>query len=265
MRDLAIDHRLLTWPEFPIRYVPQPTWAREAAADLYFLYYRSPAAFGRPSVHQYLVTPIEADMAAADRKARLRSNNDAAIKLNHVVHHGGIGHHVQNWHAFRAESRIGRVAAVDGANRIAMHCGGTMAEGWACYATDLVDEFGGLTPLESLSEIHTRIRMCSRAIVDIGFHTRQLTFEDAVALYQEQAGMPEDAAVYEATRNSMFPATALMYLVGTDRIHELRRELAARHEGGFDLAEFHDRFLAYGSIPVPLIAEAMREAQNVAH
>ena len=54
----------------------------------------------------------------------------------------------------------------------------------------------------------------------------------------------------------MFPGTALMYLIGTDGIHRLRRELAARP--GFELGAFHDRLLSYGSIPVALAAEAMR-------
>ena len=262
MKALSDANELLTWPDFPIRYAPQPEWARSAASDLYFLYYRSPAACDRPPVHEYLVTPIEAEMPENEQLARLRTNNDSAIKLNHVVHHGGIGHHVQNWHAFRAESQVGRMAAVDCASRIAMHCGGTMAEGWACYATDLIAEFGGLTPLEELEELHTRARMCSRAIVDVGFHRGDMCFDDAVRFYEAEAGMSPAAARYETTRNSMYPGSALMYIVGTDAIHELRRDLAARQGNRFELRDFHDRFLSYGSVPVALIAEAMREAQN---
>ena len=262
MKRLAEASDLVTWPDFPIRYVPQPEWSRDAAPDLYFLHYRSPAAYDRPPVHDYLVTPVEPSMPEADRLARLRANNDSAIKLNHIVHHGGIGHHVQNWHAFRAESRVGRIAAVDCASRIAMHCGGTMAEGWACYATDLISEFGGLTPLEELEEMHTRVRMCTRALVDVGFHCHEMTFEQAVELYEKEAGMPRASAVYETTRNSMYPASALMYVVGTDEIHDLRRDLEAREGAAFELREFHDRFLSHGSIPVALIAESMRAGQN---
>jgi hypothetical protein len=261
MKRLAETNGLVSWPDFPIRYVPQPDWARHAAPHLYFLNYRSPSASHRPRIHDYLVAPIDASMPAAEQLARLRTNNDSAIKLNHVVHHGGIGHHIQNWHAFRAESRVGRIAAVDCASRIAMHCGGTMAEGWACYATDLVAEFGGLTPLEELAELHTRVRMCSRALVDIGFHSGEMTFGQAVELYEKEAGMPKAAAVYETTRNSMYPASALMYVVGTDAIHRLRRDLENRDGGAFDLRDFHDCFLSHGSIPVALIADSMREAQ----
>jgi uncharacterized protein (DUF885 family) len=183
---------------------------------------------------------------------------ESAIKLNHVVHHGGIGHHVQNWHAFRAESRIGRIAAVDCASRIALLAGGTMAEGWACYATDLMDEIGYLTPAEQLDEIQTRRRMCARAVVDLELHRDRMSYHEAVEFYQARAGMPANAAAAEVTKNSMFPGGAVIYLVGQDAIHRLRRDLSARSGARFDWGAFHDRFLSFGSLPVALIARRMR-------
>ncbi|MFN2146429.1 MAG: DUF885 family protein, partial [Anaerolineales bacterium] len=88
-RAVAEEQDLLTWPEFPIRYIPRPGWSRKAAPYLYFLYYRSPAAFNRPEVHDYLVTPIDDDMPVEEQQRLLRATNDSVIKLNHVVHHGG--------------------------------------------------------------------------------------------------------------------------------------------------------------------------------
>lgn len=256
-RATAEAHELVTWPDFPIRYVPRPTWARQAAPYLYFLFYRSPAAFNRPPVHLYLVTPIEPSMPPEEQERLLRAHNDSVIKLNHVVHHGAIGHHVQNWYAYHSASRIGQIAAVDCASRIAMFCGGTMAEGWACYATDLMGEVGFLTPLETYAEYQTRLRMCARAIVDVRLHQGRFSLEEAVAFYQQHAGMGAEAAYQEAVRNSMFPGTAMMYLLGTDRILQLRQEMAQRWGKAFSLRRFHDRFLSYGSIPVSLIAQEM--------
>ena len=43
-----------------------------------------------------------------------------------------------------------------------MFCGGTMAEGWACYATQLMAEHGFLTPLEEFGEAHADLRMAAR-------------------------------------------------------------------------------------------------------
>jgi uncharacterized protein (DUF885 family) len=256
-RHLAEGRDLLTWPDYPIRYVPRPAWVRAAAPQLYFLFYRAPAAFDNVSPVEYLLAPIEPDMPAGERERLLRATNDSVIKLNHVVHHGAIGHHVQNWYAYnRAESRVGRVAAVDCASRIALLCGGTMAEGWACYATELMAEHGFLTPREQLSELHTRVRMAARAICDVRLHTGRWTIDDAASFYQRAAAMPAAAARAEAEKNSMFPGTALMYLMGNDGILGLRRELAARP--GFSLRGFHDRLLAFGSVPVSLIAAEMR-------
>jgi uncharacterized protein (DUF885 family) len=251
----------VTWPDFPIEYVPQPGWARAAAPSLYFLPYRSPAPFDWDVASlvapvQYLVSPIEAEMDLEMQERRLRATNDGVIKLNHVVHHGGLGHHVQNYRAYQAASRVGQVAAVDCASRIAMFCAGTMAEGWACYATELMDEIGFLTPMEHYAEVHTRLRMAARAIVDVRLHHGVITLDQAAAYYRDRVGMAPEAAQAEAVKNSMFPGAAMMYLLGTDQIHDLRRDLSARP--GFNLRRFHDRFLSYGSVPVALVAATMR-------
>jgi uncharacterized protein (DUF885 family) len=49
----------------------------------------------------------------------------------------------------------------------------------------------------------------------------------------------------------------MMYLVGTDGIHDLRRQMAEREGNAFSRRAFHDRVLHYGAIPVALIAHEM--------
>jgi hypothetical protein len=258
-RAAAVAHDLVTWPDFPIRYQPQPQWARACAPFLYFLFYRAPAAYNRPSPHPYLVSPLPADADPIALEKFLRANNDSVIKLNHVVHHGSLGHHVQNWHASRAASRFGQVAAVDTASRIAMFCGGTMAEGWAVYATDLMAEIGFLTPLEAYAEHQSWRRMSARCVVDVRLHQGRMSLDEAARFYQERAGMSAAAAQGEAVKNSMFPGAAVIYLAGCTRIHALRRTLAAQQGAAFNLRRFHDRFLSFGSVPVELIAQAMEK------
>jgi len=248
---------LVSWPDYPIRYVPIPEHTRDAAPFLYYLFYRSPAPFDRLPLHDYVVTPIDAAMPRDEQQRRLRANNTSVIKLNHVVHHGAIGHHVQNYYAYHGASEIGRVAAVDCASRIGMFLGGTMAEGWACYATDLMDDAGFFTPEESVAQQHTRARLLARAVVDIGLHEGSLTFDDAAAFYRDAIGIAPEAARAEACKNSMFPGTALMYWLGTEGLHALRRERERSEGSSFSLRSFHDRVLSFGSIPVPLVAELM--------
>jgi len=252
-REVAVAHALVTWPDAPIRYVPFPDATRDAAPALYYLYYRSPAPLEWPAVHDYVVPPIDA-LAGEALDRHLRAWNHGVIKLNHVVHHGALGHHVQNWKAAHAPLAVGRIAAVDCASRIGMFLGGTMAEGWACYATDLMDECGFLTPEERVSEQHSRVRMLARALVDLEFHSGIRSFEQAVALYVQQVGMPPAAAHGEAVKNSMFPGTALMYWLGTSQIHVLRASERARLGAAFSLRDFHDAVLSFGAIPVALAA-----------
>ncbi len=167
---------------------------------------------------------------------------------NHVVHHGSLGHHLQNVAARGSASRIGRVAGVDGVSRIALFCGGTTTEGWACYAVDVMREVGFLGPAAIRAAVDSQLRMAARALVDVGLHEGRLSVEEAVAVYRDRARMSDAAARAEVVKNSLFPGTAAMYLLGWERIHALRR--AARPT---DLGAFHDRLLAQGSIPTALV------------
>ena len=261
--ELAEQSNAISWPDnWPIQYRNHHApWTEEAAPYLYFLHYRSPAPFDAVAVHEYVVPSMPADPEEAEKL--LRVWNNSTIKLNHVVHHGAIGHHVQNWYAYNQQrSRIGKVAAVDCANRIGMFCGGTMAEGWACYATDLMEELGFLTPLEQVSQQHTRVRMLARAIVDIELHQGTMSFGDVVRFYVDNVGMSADTARAEAVKNSMYPCTAIMYWLGTQGIHDLRGEMRRREGPRFSLRRFHDELLGYGSIPVPLVARMMTDTPS---
>lgn len=260
-RDEVERGRLLTWVDWPLRFVPQPSWAREAAPYLYFLPYRSPPAFGAALPHEYFVAPLDASTPDDRAERILREQNDSVIKLNHVVHHGSVGHHFQNWHAYRAASRIGRVAAVDCASRIAFFCGGTMAEGWATYATQLLAETDLVTPLERFSARHGRLRAAARSLVDIRLHEGRLSLDEAARLYEERAGMSSAAARAEAVKNSMFPGAGLIYLVGSDLIRRLRVQAAVRQGSAFDLRAFHDRLLEQGSLPIALITPEMLDVE----
>lgn len=256
-REAALAHDLVTWPDYPIAYVPLPATDREAAQALYYLNYRCPPPYGQPETHRYLPPGLPPDSEPEKQQERLRQVNDTVILLNHVVHHGGLGHHVQNWNAFRASSRLGQMGGVDCASRIAVFAAGTLVEGWACYATDLMDEIGYLSPLQSLSQAQGRMRMAARAVADVALHTGEMTLAETAAFYEREAGMSAAASHGEAVKNSMFPGAAMMYLIGTEAIHTLRRQLTERQGKDFSLRAFHDQFLSYGAIPTALIAEAM--------
>jgi hypothetical protein len=262
-RARAAERDVVTWGDWPIRYVPYPDWTADAAPFLYYLFYRSPAPFDHFDVYDYVVPALPAERA----EQHLRTWNDGVIKLNHVVHHGAIGHHVQNWHAAtRTQSRIGRIAGVDCASRLAMLSAATMAEGWACYATQLMEELDFLSPLERLSEAHSQVRFLARAIIDIELHQGTMTFDEAVRFWSEHVGGTPEAARGEAVKASMFPCTAIIYWLGTGEIVRLRETLERERGNDFSLKAFHDELLDHGSIPVALAARLMtsRVDQRVA-
>jgi uncharacterized protein (DUF885 family) len=116
-----------------------------------------------------------------------------------------------------------------------------------------MEECGFLTPEESVSQQHTRARLLARAVVDVGLHEGTMSLREATALYRERVGMSLEAAESEACKNSMFPCTAIMYWLGVDGLHRLRRDRERLEGSAFSLGRFHDRLLSFGSIPVPLL------------
>jgi uncharacterized protein (DUF885 family) len=260
-RQAAEAAGLVDWPDYPLEFEPRPEWSREVAEDTYFLYYRAPAPEDDIEPVRYLLEPVEPDMDDEVINQRLRQWNDAVIKQNHVAHHGGIGHHFQNYHAQRADSRIGRMAAVDTASRIALVCGGTMAEGWSPYATSLMAETDFYTDLEEYALQNYRLRNAARAIVDVQLHRGQMTAGEASAFYQEHCGMDPgmdlSGAGYEVVKNSMFPGMALMYLLGPDTIRDLRTRLSDELGEDFDLRSFHEDVVSFGSIPTSIVADRL--------
>jgi len=254
----AVQKELVDWPDYSLIYKFIDPYFREAAPDLYFLFYRSPSPYENAKTNYYLISPIEKSLTAEEIVQKLRGISFSVIKHNHVVHHGSIGHHLQNYNAYHSPSAIGKIAGVDCASRIAMFCGGTMAEGWATYSTLLMDEAGFNTPEEHIAELHSSIRLAARTVVDANLHSGRFTFEDGVNYYTREIGMAPKAAHSEVVKNSMFPGTGAMYLLGLDAILRLRQDLSAKEETSFSLKRFHTLLLSFGSIPVKMVSRELQ-------
>ncbi len=256
----AVSSRVIPMPTdaFAVTFTPIPAWAREAQPALYYLYYRSPAPWRWPSTYRYQVPPIDG-LDAAAQQARLAQWNRSQIRLNHVVHHACLGHHRQNHAQARARGPMARLAAVDGACRLALHAGGTMAEGWSCYAVELYEALGELTPLERVAEQHTRVRILCRALADLALHVDGASLAAAQAIYETEAMMPPAAAAAEAVKNAMFPGMAIMYWLGTRTIHAARAAAQQAAGAAFDLRAWHDQLLSYGALPLPVVVQLMRD------
>ena len=233
--------------EYGLAFRPMGPAFAEIARASYFLSYRSPPAHraGEGSVY-WINEPPASDPAA------LRAHTLAAIKTTHVAHHGSIGHHTQNARARAAPSRLARLGGTDCASAIAFLSSGTMVEGWACYATDLLLEAQDYyTPAEALLLKHGERRNAASVIADIKLHSGAWGLEETMRFYRDEAGFAPARVEAEVVRNSMFPASRLMYRHGVEAIKGLRRRWLSTERS------FHDTLLSFGHVPVAWAAEEM--------
>lgn len=239
--DYGLDYR---WLDAPFRGI---------APDTYFLFYRSPPAYHPGAGSVYWVSPPGADPAAY-----LRSQSVAVIKTTHAVHHGSIGHHTQNARARAAPGLLGRVAGTDCASGVAWLSCGTLVEGWACYAEDLLREAGGFyTAPELLLLKQNERRNAASVLVDVRLHRGEWSIADAERFYREEAGFAPQRVAAEVNRNSMFPGSRLMYRAGVEAIKALRRA------SPLDARRFHDTLLSYGHVPIAAAAAEMVTTERI--
>jgi len=247
---------LVTWPAYPIRYVPIPAQTRDAAPLLYYLFYRSPAPFDHLPVHDYVVTPIDDTMPPEEQQRRLRATNISVIKLNHVVHHGAIGHHVQNHYAYSGTSEIGRVAAVDLRQPHRHVPGRHDGRRLGLLRHDLMDEIGFFTADESLAQqphprppagARRRRHRTSRRHADLRRGGRRLPRTASACRRRRRAA--------RSARIRCFLETAVMYWLGTEGLHRLRRARERAEGTAFSLRRFHDARCRSDRFPVSMLEQ----------
>ena len=88
-----------------------------------------------------------------------------------------------------------------------------------------------------------------RMVVGIKLHTEDMSVEQGVRLFREQAYLEEGSARREAERGTFDPAYVL-YAAGRLMLLKLREDLQAREGSRFSLKSFHDRLLGQGSLPL---------------
>ncbi len=259
-RALTMDQ--VTWPDRSLDFVALPGWARRAARGLSWRLYRSPPPFLPDEPDQYAIPLPDDSDDAGTRETFARIWSRGSVRVLHAVYHGGLGRHVQYFHAGRSPSRVGRLAAVDGALRMAMPVGGTLAEGWAAYAAEVTEDLGFFTREERVAAERERVHIMVRAVVDLELHVGLMSFDDAMALHRDVAFVSEGTARTEVTRCSMFPGSGVMRWLGLRGIWQARHEAESSEGSAFNPRTFHDALLAGGSVPVPLGARILSASRQ---
>ncbi len=83
-----------------------------------------------------------------------------------------------------------------------------------------------------------------------------MSYEQAVDLLVNDAKLQRLHAQKEVTRYTYTPTQPMSYLIGKKQILEFRNDYQKKLDNDFNLRDFHDKLLSFGSIPVCLIRDA---------
>jgi uncharacterized protein (DUF885 family) len=100
-----------------------------------------------------------------------------------------------------------------------------------------------------------------RFIVGIKLHTEDMSVEQGVRLFREEAYMEEASARREAERGTFDP-TYLVYSVGKLMLLKLRQDCKEQQGKAFSLRTFHDTLLGNGTAPFWLHRQLMLESDG---
>lgn len=132
------------------------------------------------------------------------------------------------------------------------------AEGWAHYCEQMViDEgFHAEDPRYRLAQLVDALLRDARFVVGLRMHTQGMTVAQAEDFFVDEGYQPRAVAVSEAKRGTS-DALYGYYTMGKLAILKLRADYQRKLGPAFRLQDFHDRFIALGPLPLPLVREAL--------
>jgi len=127
-------------------------------------------------------------------------------------------------------------------------------EGWALYAESLGNELGMYTdPYQYLGRLNGEIERAVRLVVDAGIHYKGWSREKAIAYVLENQPVSSVEAEQRIERYMVTAGQAVSYKIGELKIIELRERAKKKLGNRFDIREFHDEVLKYGSLPLIIL------------
>lgn len=203
--------------------------------------YLPPAPLETEQKGLFFVTPPPDGESTA-----LRDHSRYGIPVT-ALHEAYPGHHLQLTRSNGAAGVARRVFRTP-----------VFAEGWALYCEEMMWEEGFYTdPRVRLLQLKDLLWRACRIVVDVGLHTEGWTRERAVDYLVDEAGLERANAEVEVRRYCASPTQPLSYAVGKREILRLRDRYRERAGQAFDLRDFHDELLSWGTVPPALIGRAM--------
>jgi uncharacterized protein (DUF885 family) len=242
-RDFVAERGLAPIPDAPLDVVPTPAFMRPIIP---FAAYDSPGAYSPDRTGWFYVTLPDPALPPGAQERILRDHCRYELAVT-ALHEGYPGHHLQLVHAQQQPSHTRKNVGTP-----------LTVEGWALYCEDMMGEEGFYRSEEE--QFFQRVHLLWRAVrilLDVGLHTRGMTFEQAVEYLATQLRVDRANAEAEVRRYCAEPGQPLCYAVGRRELLDLRRDFRAARGDTFTLRGFHDAILRYGGLPVTLIRWGM--------
>jgi len=202
----------------------------------------------RPLRATYYITDVDPAWSAERKAEHMRDFNYGNL-WSISIHEVYPGHYLHYQHLRGIESKL---------RKSIMFASTAMVEGWAHYCEQMMlDEgFRKNEPTVRLGQLaEALIRLC-RFIVGIRLHCEDLSVEQGVRFFKDEAFMEEGSARREAERGTFDPSYVL-YSAGKLMIMKLREDYKARVGADYSLRKFHDALLANGTVPIGLQRELL--------
>ncbi len=192
----------------------------------------------------YNVTPLD-KMTAEKKDSFLREYNKYTMQILNI-HEAIPGHYVQLVYSKKSPSLVKSIFG-----------NGTMVEGWAVYTERMMLEngYGNNEPELWLMYYKWYLRVVCNTIMDYEIHNKNLSRNQALKLLMEDAFQERTEAEMKWERATLSQVQLASYFSGFSEIYRFREELKAK--GAFELKEFHEKFLSFGSAPIREIITLM--------
>lgn len=127
-------------------------------------------------------------------------------------------------------------------------------EGWGLYSEFLADEMGiYTTPYEQFGKFTYEMWRACRLVIDTGIHAKGWSREEAVNYMSNNTALSLHEVNTEIDRYISWPGQALSYKIGELKIRELRNKAKLELKEKFDIREFHERILEYGTVTLSIL------------
>jgi uncharacterized protein (DUF885 family) len=237
----------------PVVVAPTPRFYRWTFASMW-----TPGPFEtRAQRAYYYITDVDPSWPPDRQEEHLRDFSYGALWAI-SMHEVFPGHFLHYQHLRQIESRLRKSILFSSASFV---------EGWAHYCEQMMLEagFGRRDDTLRLGQLAEALIRLARFVVGIRLHTEDLSVEQGVRFFRDEAFLEEASARREAERGTFDPGY-VVYSAGKLMLLKLRDDWKAAQGSKFSLRAFHDTLLGNGCMPFRFHRHLMlgeREAGNL--